>query len=215
MPTEETSALRLKNSVSSPKPAPPLSKKKSSPTNVAVDLSQIDAALETRLSLETIAQFLDKIPESRRGVPLSALDVSSVSKILRSMTFRDIAQHLRSLRTEYIVRLARPVVSKLMQHPKNMKVFNIPVDVISLPSYSQVIKSPIDLGTILNRLQMGSHYYDSLDTCFRDIQRVFDNAMLFNPAHHVVHKLALELKKELLAEMHSCLDRCLKEVTIF
>eukprot|EP01035_Chromulina_nebulosa_P008710 gene8710-11792_t len=138
MYTEETSVLRLKNSVSSPKPAPPLSKKKSSPTNVAVDLSQIDAALETRLSLETIAQFLDKIPESRRGIPLSALDVSSVSMILRSMTFRDIAQHLRSLRTEYIVRLARPVVSKLMQHPKNMKVFNIPVDVISLPSYTQV-----------------------------------------------------------------------------
>ncbi len=207
--------LRLKTAILSPKPAPPLSKKKSSPTNVSVDLSQIDAALETRISLETIAQFLDRIPESRRVIPLFALEVSSsVSTILRSMSFRDIAQHLRSLRTDYIVRLARPVVTKLMQHPKNMKVFNSPVDLSVLPSYGQIVKSPIDLGTILSRLQMGSNYYDSLDTCFRDIQRVFDNAMLFNPAHHVVHALAAEMKKELLAEMTSCLERCLKEVMI-
>ena len=209
--TEEPLILKLRTTTFSPKSCT-VPKKKASPTNMSLDVSEIDASLETKLSLETINQFLEKIPQTERNVPLASLEIPNVSTILRSMSFIDISQHLRSLRTDYIVRFARPIVTKLMQHPKNMKVFNKPVDLKLLPSYQQIVKYPIDLGTILSRLQMGSHYYESLDACFRDVQRVFDNAMLFNPAQHVVHKLAADLKRELLADMQSCLDRCLKEV---
>lgn len=197
----------------SPKPTPTNNKKKCSPLNV-VDMSKIDGLMETRLSLETISQFLDKIPEALRDVPISTLDGDgSVSPIVRSMSYADIAQHLRSLRTEYVMRLARPIVTRLMQHPKNMKLFNKPVNTALIPTYESVIKSPIDLGTILGRLQMGCHFYDSVESCFRDILRVFENAILFNPSNHIVHKLAVELKKELFTDMQNCLDRCLKEVS--
>lgn len=197
----------------SPKTAP-LSKKKSPTSSSIPNVGQIDAAMETRLSLEAVSQFLDRIPESKRSIPLSLISgTKNLSSIIRSMTYYDVTQHLRSLRTDYIMKLARPVITKLMQHPKNMmKLFNKPVNTAELPCYLDVVKNPMDLGTIFSRLQLGCHFYNNVDSCFRDMQLVFDNAMLFNSSEKTIHKLAADLKKELISDMHSCIDKCLKEV---
>mmetsp|Transcript_3165 Transcript_3165/g.4373 ORF Transcript_3165/g.4373 Transcript_3165/m.4373 type:complete len:1585 (+) Transcript_3165:128-4882(+) len=216
--SEESLVLKLplkRLSALSPRNAPlSLSKKKSPTSCIIPNVAQIDAAMETRLSLETISQFLDRIPESKRRIPLSLFSgTKNLSSIIRSMSYYDVTQYLRSLRTEYILKFARPIITKLMQHPKNMmKLFNKPVDTVELPCYLDVVKTPMDLGTIFSRLQLGCHYYDSVDACFRDMQLVFDNAILFNSAEKTIHKLAVDLKKELISDMQNCIDKCLKEV---
>ncbi|RHY22391.1 hypothetical protein DYB32_009517 [Aphanomyces invadans] len=88
------------------------------------------------------------------------------------------------------------LVTRLMIHRINQSFFNSPVDVVRLacPTYYDVIKKPMDLGTI--KQQLGSLEYANADDAAQDIRLVFQNAMLFNPPGHVVHDAAVILLKE-------------------
>jgi hypothetical protein len=68
-----------------------------------------------------------------------------------------------------------------------------PVDPIKLqlPDYFDVIKSPMDLGTVRKRLDGGT-YYDTLDKVAADVKLTFDNAMLYNPPGQEIHKVGHE-----------------------
>jgi Bromodomain/Chromo (CHRromatin Organisation MOdifier) domain len=62
-------------------------------------------------------------------------------------------------------------------------VFDAPVDAdaLGLVDYFDVIKEPMDLGTLRKRLYDGSRYYESETPKFlRDVRLVFDNARLYN-----------------------------------
>lgn len=58
--------------------------------------------------------------------------------------------------------------------------FHIPVDHIklNLPDYHDVIKHPMDLGTIKHRLE--SNYYRSAKDCIQDFQLMFRNCYTYN-----------------------------------
>jgi E1A/CREB-binding protein len=73
-------------------------------------------------------------------------------------------------------------------------VFNSPVDPVELglPDYFEVIKNPMDLGTVKKRLENG--LYRSINEVEVDINLTFDNAMLYNPEGSVVWSMAKELK---------------------
>ena len=70
-----------------------------------------------------------------------------------------------------------------------------PVDpvALNLPTYTQVVHSPMDLGTVRHRLESGA--YSSAEQCRADILLTFDNALAFNPLGHPVHACAAALKQ--------------------
>lgn len=60
--------------------------------------------------------------------------------------------------------------------------FNIPVNPIALgiPHYPNIIKHPMDFGTIKSRLESG-HYNNDTDLFIADVRLVFRNCEMFNP----------------------------------
>lgn len=86
------------------------------------------------------------------------------------------------------------LLSKLMKH-KFGWVFNKPVDVkgLGLRDYHTIIKHPMDLGTVKNRLN--KNWYKSPREFAEDVRLTFSNAMLYNPKGQDVHFMAEELSK--------------------
>lgn len=65
---------------------------------------------------------------------------------------------------------------------------------MNLPDYNDIIKFPMDLGTVKSRLQSG--YYRELANFESDVHLTFDNAMVYNHASSEVHVVAKNLKKK-------------------
>ncbi|KAJ0534261.1 putative chromatin remodeler Bromodomain family [Helianthus annuus] len=86
------------------------------------------------------------------------------------------------------------LLKKLMTHQHSW-VFNKPVDVVALkiPDYFNVIKKPMDLGTIKTKLCSGS--YSSPSQFAADVRLTFSNAMTYNPPGNDVHIMADVLSK--------------------
>eukprot|EP00605_Chrysophyceae_sp_TOSAG23-4_P000433 GSChrysophyteH1.ASY1.ANO1.490.1 assembled CDS len=128
------------------------------------------------------------------------------------MTYSQIAQHLISLRVEPMQKLFRPILSKFMQHPRNLQgIFNRPVDTTAegLTTYLEKIPIPMDLGTIRSKLQRG--LFESLHISMHEMRLVFKNAMEFNPEGHTIHTLAKSLSSELETDLTILEEKCVKE----
>lgn len=134
------------------------------------------------------------------------------NNILNSLPFKNILQNICALRSEYVMRIAKPILQKLMSHDRNRNTFNQPVDPVELgiPNYFAVVTEPMDLGTVMGKLRAGK--YCTIQACFSDVELVFRNAMLFNHASHEVHKMARDLQKDFHAEVALAEDKCTKEV---
>ncbi|KAG2659596.1 hypothetical protein PVAP13_1KG369800 [Panicum virgatum] len=78
---------------------------------------------------------------------------------------------------------------------KYSHIFNVPVDVVKLqiPDYFDIIKTPMDLGTVQKKLESGS--YRSPSDFAADVRLTFNNAMAYNPRGHAVHDMAIQLNK--------------------
>lgn len=61
------------------------------------------------------------------------------------------------------------------------------------PDYFQIVKHPMDLGTVRNKLRNAE--YLSVKEFEVDVNRIWDNAILYNGSNSDVGKLALELRK--------------------
>ncbi|KAF2296523.1 hypothetical protein GH714_040552 [Hevea brasiliensis] len=97
----------------------------------------------------------------------------------------------RSVHPEHgqLMKKCAQILTKLMKH-KHAYVFNVPVDVegMKLHDYYDIIKNPMDLGTVKSKL--GKNLYD-LPTDFAvDVRLTFNNAMKYNPKGHDVYNLA-------------------------
>ena len=119
--------------------------------------------------------------------------------LINSFTIDQIEKHIQSLnrglelpQAELKARFGE-VLRALMEH-QNGWVFNTPVDPVELglPDYFQVIKKPMDLGSIKKRLENGC--YHSLEELEADVNLTFDNAMEYNPDGSVVYNMAKEMK---------------------
>lgn len=73
---------------------------------------------------------------------------------------------------------------------KHAFVFSKPVDVqgLKLHDYYQIIKQPMDLGTVKSRL-INKKYQTPLDFAY-DVRLTFENALKYNPKGHEVNTLA-------------------------
>lgn len=93
-----------------------------------------------------------------------------------------------------LMRQCENLLKKLMSHEFGW-VFNSPVDPVNLnlPDYFDVIKNPMDLGTVKKKLS-SSVYTSPLDFV-ADVRLAFTNAMTYNPPANDVHLMAATLSK--------------------
>ncbi|CAK9172556.1 unnamed protein product [Ilex paraguariensis] len=93
-----------------------------------------------------------------------------------------------------LMKQCETLLNRLMSHQHGW-VFNTPVDVVKLniPDYFNVIKHPMDLGTVKNKLFSGE-YLNPLGFA-ADVRLTFSNAMTYNPKGNDVHLMAETLSK--------------------
>ncbi|KAL6899642.1 hypothetical protein ACP4OV_006300 [Aristida adscensionis] len=98
------------------------------------------------------------------------------------------------LSDEAVFKQCETILKKLMTQ-KCSHIFNVPVDVVKLqiPDYYDIVKHPMDLGTIKKKLDSGS--YTSPSEFAADVRLTFNNAMIYNPRGHAVHDMAIQLNK--------------------
>ena len=92
-------------------------------------------------------------------------------------------------------RKCRETLKTLMTKPIAY-CFNQPVDPVALniPDYLSVIKTPMDFGTVRDKLRSNS--YRSMLEFAQDVRQTCKNALIYNPPAHVVHTLAQQLLDE-------------------
>ncbi len=85
------------------------------------------------------------------------------------------------------------LLNGIMATKHALEYFNEPVDVeeLQLTDYYEIIKHPMDLGTVSDKLQKGD--YSDLEELFSDMRLTFNNAIAYNPAKLPVHKAAVDL----------------------
>jgi hypothetical protein len=133
------------------------------------------------LSLSTIFE----VDESR----LSEMDgVTSIPTCEHQSSYELKAESMNTRKIRWCTKILR----KLMDH-KGGWIFNQPVDPVlyGLPDYFDVIRSPMDLGTVKKRLT--NKQYVSTDEFAADVRLTFSNAMKYNPPGNDVHAIAQQL----------------------
>lgn len=88
-------------------------------------------------------------------------------------------------------KVLRGIIDKL-QKKDSYGAFAEPVDANEVPDYYDVIKEPMDFGTIRKRISSG--FYTSLELFEKDIFAICSNAMTFNAAGTVYHRQARAIK---------------------
>lgn len=89
-----------------------------------------------------------------------------------------------------ILKSCNSLLTRLMKH-KFGWIFNTPVDAVKsgLHDYHTIVKKPMDLGTVKSRLSKS--WYDESPLEFaEDVRLTFNNALLYNPVGHDVHRMA-------------------------
>ena len=66
---------------------------------------------------------------------------------------------------------------------------------LNLPTYTTIVRFPMDLSTIKNRVMAG-YYEDDIDALLDDVALVWANAQTFNLPNHDVYIMAETLRKE-------------------
>jgi E1A/CREB-binding protein len=145
--------------------------------------------------------------DSRKAPDVSLTTVSSIpagrieegTSLLNSFTPSQIHAHLQSLKTGLRLTAAKirqkcaPVLKKLTDHECSW-IFMQPVDPVelNLPDYFDIIKTPMDLGSIKKRME--NNCYKSISEFGADVRLTFDNAVSYNGDGSDVCKVAREMK---------------------
>ena len=143
-------------------------------------------------------------PSQREAAPSSQSPKPSATEdhsLLESFTTEQVKTHFQSLKRHAKVAPAElktkcmEVLKELQTHEHGW-VFASPVNPVELGlnDYFDIIKKPMDLGTIQKNLEAGS--YHSFDDFKSDVRLTFENAMKYNEEKTVVHEMAKQLKKK-------------------
>lgn len=87
------------------------------------------------------------------------------------------------------------LLDKLMTR-RDTEAFREPVqhEALGLIDYLTIVKRPMDLGTVKQRLSRG--YYEGLHECSSDIRLVWANAMLYNQPGSAIHQVAQQFSDD-------------------
>ena len=201
-----------------PSPQPEVPSLADSPVCVPVPLSSQPPAPEPELSKPEVEG-----PPSEKAISRTEPKVEEVGSkgkedpkvrksgaadrsLLESFTVQQLQTHLSFLERKAMLPQAKikskcGEVLKGLQTHQHGWVFNCPVDPdeLGLPDYFQIIKKPMDLGTIQKKLDSGS--YHAIEEFAGDVFLTFDNAMTYNEDGSVVYDMAKELKTKFEVDM--------------
>ncbi len=116
---------------------------------------------------------------------------------LYQFTLDQMQRHKERLRSDFnplypparIKATFKPLVKRLIEKDEN-GFFTVPVDPVlhACPDYLQVIKRPMDLGTVSKKLDRSE--YRTVESLHKDIMQIWRNAKMYNPVGHGVHSAA-------------------------
>lgn len=94
----------------------------------------------------------------------------------------------------------KKVISNLKKSNAS-QAFRIPVDPVAMniPSYPEIVKTPMDLGTIDTKLKQGT--YQSVSDFTSDFELIVDNCIKFNGREHVITQAALKMQSSFNNQM--------------
>ncbi|KAM4581278.1 ATPase family AAA domain-containing protein 2 isoform 3-T3 [Odontesthes bonariensis] len=123
-----------------------------------------------------------KAPASRKKAVLHALEVLPVASPPppRQLTEEE-SQRLDEQEEDTLRELRlflRDVTNRLSQD-KRFKAFTKPVDLEEVPDYAEVIKKPMDLSTVLSKIDF--HQYGTVKEFLTDVDLIWQNALEYNP----------------------------------
>eukprot|EP00472_Partenskyella_glossopodia_P011362 CAMPEP_0197524370 /NCGR_PEP_ID=MMETSP1318-20131121/9069_1 /TAXON_ID=552666 /ORGANISM="Partenskyella glossopodia, Strain RCC365" /LENGTH=608 /DNA_ID=CAMNT_0043077311 /DNA_START=86 /DNA_END=1915 /DNA_ORIENTATION=+ len=153
--------------------------------------------LEQRLRLLRLHLRQKEIEESSLQFPaLSERTPTSTTrsnrKVQRPQKYDEV--QVGSVKLSGNMSKCRQLLQTVMNH-KLAWIFSEPVDPVKLniPTYLDVIETPMDLGTIKNNLLMG--LYAGVDQFAADVRLVWNNAIRFNGKGSDVAKMAEEMSE--------------------
>eukprot|EP00804_Cyclotella_cryptica_P015047 CCRYP_000634-RA/>CCRYP_000634-RA protein AED:0.01 eAED:0.01 QI:1424/1/1/1/0.66/0.5/4/88/1434 len=155
-------------------------------------------------------------PTKSAGKGASSSSSSEDHSLLECFTTQQVKTHIESLKKTVQVPPAKlklkclEVLRGLQTHEHGW-VFATPVDPVELglADYFDIIKKPMDLGTIQKKLEAGS--YHSFGEFKSDVRLTFENAMKYNEERTVVHEMAKELKKKFDVDYKKLIKQLEKE----
>eukprot|EP01017_Pseudomicrothorax_dubius_P027379 TRINITY_DN3145_c0_g5_i1.p1 TRINITY_DN3145_c0_g5~~TRINITY_DN3145_c0_g5_i1.p1 ORF type:complete len:575 (+),score=82.61 TRINITY_DN3145_c0_g5_i1:309-2033(+) len=106
-------------------------------------------------------------------------------------------------------KLARRVLGMLWKM-KGAYLFHHPVDPVRLgiPDYFDIVRSPMDLGTIRTKLQ--TNVYQSCKEFVEDVRLVFSNCILYNGTESEVGRIGVAMQAEFRLQCSSMLEPYLR-----
>jgi E1A/CREB-binding protein len=133
------------------------------------------------------------------------------ASISRNMKIRSPTEvcvwHVTPLKAEELdpcpsIQMATLVKDRIMTHPSSVP-FRRPVNAaaLKLVNYHEVVKEPMDLGTIYSRCVVGE--YQVLSEVVADVRLMVSNALKFNPSGHFVCLKASEVLDLFFLELSS------------
>ncbi|XP_068591755.1 ATPase family AAA domain-containing protein 2B isoform X2 [Cebidichthys violaceus] len=123
-----------------------------------------------------------KAPASKKKAVLNALEVLPVAapppprQLTEEETRRLEEQEEDTLRD---LRLFLRDVTNRLSLDKRFKAFTKPVDLEEVPDYAEVIKTPMDLSTVLSKIDL--HQYGTVKEFLHDVDLIWQNALEYNP----------------------------------
>ncbi|XP_041798159.1 ATPase family AAA domain-containing protein 2-like isoform X2 [Chelmon rostratus] len=123
-----------------------------------------------------------KAPASKKKAVLHALEVLPVAPPPpRPQLTQEETQRLEEQEEDTLRELRlflRDVTNRLSQE-KRFKAFTKPVDLEEVPDYAEVIKKPMDLSTVLSKVDL--HQYRTVKEFLEDVDLIWQNALEYNP----------------------------------
>ncbi|XP_034730547.1 ATPase family AAA domain-containing protein 2-like isoform X2 [Etheostoma cragini] len=123
-----------------------------------------------------------KAPSSKKKAVLNALEVLPVApppaprQLTKEETQRLDEQEEDTLRE---LRLFLRDVTNRLSQDKRFKAFTKPVDLEEVPDYAEVIEKPMDLSTVLSKIDL--HRYGTVKEFVQDVDLIWQNALEYNP----------------------------------
>ncbi|XP_066501589.1 ATPase family AAA domain-containing protein 2-like [Hoplias malabaricus] len=109
----------------------------------------------------------------------------------------------------------RDVTNRLAQD-KRFKVFTKPVDTEEVPDYTTVIKQPMDLSTVLSKIDL--HTYITVEDFLNDVDLIWKNALEYNPdkdpSDRLIRHRACALKDSVHAIIKDELDEDFEKMCV-
>ncbi|KAJ8273122.1 hypothetical protein GJAV_G00097700, partial [Gymnothorax javanicus] len=152
-----------------------------------------------------------KAPASKKKAVLQAMEVLPVAPPPppRQLTEAEL-QRLEEQEEDTLreLRLFLRSVADRLALDKRFKAFSRPVDVQEVPDYLTVIKQPMDLSTVLSKIDL--HKYVTVKEFIQDVDLIWQNALEYNPdvdpSDRVIRHRACTLKDTVHAIIRDELD---------